>query len=688
MEDATFQEVATNITQLKLLLEAPTEEARVKAKAAGCYYSNMLTETKTEGRLISRTRAKTYWACFAGPYIALHDSPPKLNDVADTPTAVDFVVLSPQTTFQATADTTFTLSQIFQNRSTSMKPEASRTFGCTTEREREEWRCAIQGVVDVLRGDFSLPTTPAQPCVPRVESIKHDAVRLSWTKGDVASTLPTLHYRVCTRKERDAWSEPVLVHASTPFIVIRDLLPGMQYAWRVCATNVLGQGEWSESSHKVSTLRVPQTPPSAPKVLGRGTRTATLEWNGATSGAKQFWGRLSSPVHSIQVSAYVIGHGKETAAAAATSKKFNETVGKCVGVVDGLEPGTSYVFRACAVSYAGNGAASKFSAKCRTLGKPESGPKVTTVVNHTHDTVTLKWKVYGTTKNEAAINGYHLEYEKESESVSETKVTAEMLVARDGGMGGGGVQRVVGADSTTCTISQLLPNTRYRFRIAATNEIGLGPACDYGKYVHTMRAMDVAPAGFAVQQTSRTNSTGATDVGIRLSWKQPTVGKNVAPMTGYKIYCRQPPQPPVELMLLGPEATELDKPLFLEESGGEDGTFSFYICATNALGAGPQSNTSTLQLFKPAAVAAPPSILPPLPPLAPLAPLGGPLAPLPPLAPLAPEDQSAPVASGMSENMSSGEGSASEGGSATCVVCGAFVPLGMKFCGNCGTKMN
>ena len=216
---------------LKLLLLAPTEEARLKAKSAGCHYSNTITENIKEGRLISRFVKKSYWACFAGPYIALHDNAPLL-DTSTTPTAIDYVVLSPETLFDTTTDpndTSFTLKNIFLNKSTSMKPETTRTFHCQTERQVEEWRCSIQGVVEVLRGDFSLPTAPSQPSAPRVESIKHDAVRLSWnptittsttTTSQLTSQLPTLQYYVCTRKERDDWSEPILVHSSTCYIVL------------------------------------------------------------------------------------------------------------------------------------------------------------------------------------------------------------------------------------------------------------------------------------------------------------------------------------------------------------------------------------------------------------------------------------------------------------------------------------
>ena len=355
---------------LKLLINAPSEEDRLKSKSFGCYYSNLLIETKTEGRLITRTRDTQYWACFTGPYIALHEQAPTLDDTGpgDTlPAPCDYVVLSPGTTFTTSGnpnDPTFTLSQVFLNRTVSMVADSTRTFRCASEREVEEWRCAIQSVVEVLRGDFSLPTPPAQPSPPRIESIKHDAVRLSWlpegSPGTLQSTLPTLHYLVQTKQAKEEWSSPILVHALTPYVVVRDLKSGTPYTWRVCATNVLGEGKYSTPSAQVSTLQTPRTAPSAPLVVGRGTEAVTLTWTGAKSGGKEFWGVNTSPVHSININAYLCGDKKKHTVVCA-SQQFNSTVGKCTGVLAGLTPGTAYVFKACAVSYAGNGVFGKES---------------------------------------------------------------------------------------------------------------------------------------------------------------------------------------------------------------------------------------------------------------------------------------------------------------------------------------
>ena len=684
---------------LKLLLLAPTEEARLKAKSAGCHYSNTITENIKEGRLISRFVKKTYWACFAGPYIALHDNAPLL-DTSTTPTAIDYVVLSPETLFDTTTDpndTSFTLKNIFLNKSTSMKPETTRTFHCQTERQVEEWRCSIQGVVEVLRGDFSLPTAPSQPSAPRVESIKHDAVRLSWnpttTTSQLTSQLPTLQYYICTRKERDDWSEPILVHSSTCYIVLRDLLPGTQYAWRVCALNVLGQSIWSETSHKVSTLCAPTTSPSIPKIVERGTHTVTLEWNGSTtSGSKNFWGKLSSPVHSIEISAYDINikntsNNTNNEYQLVTTQIFNDTVGKCTGVVQNLNPGNTYLFRAAAVSYAGNGTQSKTSTKCKTLGKPESGPtkcKISGGVSHTHDTITIEWNEYKSNKNEAEINGYQIDIEKiNNEKINNEKGTpteeTKNEISTTSTKNNTETRTVLNSNATisqnkmTYNVTSLLPNTTYRFRVAATNEVGVGPFCDYGKAVTTMGPFDTEPKSFKVKQTSRTNNSGGTDIGISMKWKKPKMNKNISPMTGYKIYCQQFPSPAVELMVLGPEATELENPLFLEENGGEDGAFSFFICATSILGVGPSSNVEVVQITKPkvASVSDGLSTLPELN----TGVVGGLEATMAPVAPVSAATTSVPV-----------EEEETKGSSNTCVVCGAFVAENMKFCGNCGTK--
>ena len=565
---------------LKLLINAPTEEERLKAKSKGCYYSNMLTETTREGRLISRTIETTYWACFTGPYIALHSKPPDYNSTS-LPPAVDYVVLSPQTIFETSRDpkdTTFTLTNIFLNRSVSMKAEGTRTFRCATEREVQEWRCVVQCVVEVLRGDFSLPIPPGVPSIPRVESIKHDAVRLSWVPNEDGqiSSLPILHYLIQTKKERGDWSMPILVHSLTPYVVIRDLIPGTQYSFRICATNVLGEGNYSKPSPKVSTLRTPQIAPNVPSVVGKAIDAVSLEWEGATSGVKDYWGTLSSPVHSTEIRAYLTTDLSNAVA----SQTFDSTIGHCTGVVNGLEPGTTYVFKSCAVSYAGCGKFSKESKQCRTLGKPESGPEKIKILSYTHDSVELDWgpNVYTAGTDEATITGYSIGIFSES---------GEATVA------------VHDANQTSYTVSGLTSETAYKFRICAVNQVGSGPSCAFSKQYKTKGRLTTAPNSFAVKKLERKNSTGGTEVGVQLSWGKPHVGPNVASITGYKIFCQNVSEggTAVELMVLGPEATELVKPLFLSENGY--GTFNFYICAVNALGMGPQSNTSALELVAP-----------------------------------------------------------------------------------------
>ena len=685
---------------LKLLINSPTEERCLEAKAKGCYYSNTLSETKKEGRLITRTSTTSYWASFSGPYLALHDAAPNHNSTA-LPTALDYVVLSPETVFATSSDpkdTTFTLQKIFLNKSTDMTPESERTFGCSTEREVEEWRCAVQSVVEVLRGDFSLPTPPGTPSVPRIESIKHDAVRLSWTPASSTTALPSLHYLIQTKQEQKDWSSPVLVHALTPYIVIRALLPGTQYAFRVCATNVLGEGDYSPPSSQVSTLRTPQIAPGAPVIIGRATTAVTLEWTGAPSGKQNHWGALSSPVHSIAIHAYERTNGtgsstQEGPSSAAVTQIFSSTVGTYTGVVEGLEPGKAYVFKACAVSYAGQGTLSKASRSCRTLGKPEGGPSKLKIISYTHDSVKLDWgpSKYIGGKNTATITGYSIDVQRNVDSVESDATVPHDSVP------------VPNVEQTSYTVMNLLPGTSYSFRICATNEVGFGPPCNYSTPCTTKGPLVTAPKDFVVALMDRKNSTGTVEIGVSLSWKKPQVGPTVATMTGYKIFSQNKTHgsgasgrgvgegPVVELMVLGPEATELVKPLFLNENGV--GQYEFYICATNDLGLGPPSNTCSLKLATPTAVvdADPNPALsgestatPPSTPMARA--MDAVLTSVPsPATPALPEGGTGATVAEEANMETKGGGALAA--DATCVVCGAFVPIGMKFCGNCGTKM-
>ena len=339
-------------------------------------------------------------------------------------------------------------------------------------------------------------------------------------------------------------------------------------------------------------------------------------------------------------------------------------MGTCTGVVDGLEPGTEYIFRTCAVSYAGDGCQSSPSKLCVTLGSPTGSIGMIRCVQTTHNVATVEWDLYTAGKNEATITEYRVEtsvVNPATGSISDTQVT----------------HNVPGGTATSFQVSSLSPETSYSFRVSAINEIGSGPPSSWSKATTTKGPITEPPSAFSVTTTKRARSAvvvGQAVVvqqkGVKLSWKAPRIGSSVAKMNGYKIFCRKDDvMTYTELVVLGPEASMLEKPLFQEENGA--GKFHFYVCATNALGLGPQSTTCTVVLVeemplvegetKNASEAAP------FDPSATMAPV----APVAPVAPLAPLD---PVG-------------AVEDGPATCVVCGGFVPDGMKFCGNCGTKM-
>jgi hypothetical protein len=487
--------------------------------------------------------------------------------------AVDFVVLSPATsiiTEGLASPNAFRLDQIYLNKTASLEATGSRTFTCASEQQVQEWQCCIQGVVDMLRGESSLPGLPPRPGRPRVEAIKHDAVRLSWpatSQDQNTSRTPLLRFLLSTKKGQSEWGDPIPVHASTPFAVLRRLDPGTPYSWRVAAVSVLGVGDYSKPSKEATTLRPPTKSPGVPQVLSIGTVSVTLSWTGGKTGSNKPWGSLVSPVHGIECRAY--DAAQSAASDPVATCMYDCTLGQCTGDFPGLVSGKKYTFRVAAVSYAGAGPESGASVVIRTLGKPESTPTFAPrIVGATHSEIDVEWDSCEANEGEAPISGYLLQIcDGETRAVITTAAVKNANKMRVGGV---------------------KPSTAYCFTVAMVNAVGTGPSSPHSVIVRTKGPLSSAPNNFSVTNTPDT---------IQMTWTPPHLGPHDADLFGYKVFSQRFPAPAEEIATLGPDNHDLDASFLLETY--VEGPYNFYVCGTNALGVGPQSNTSTITIARP-----------------------------------------------------------------------------------------
>ncbi|XP_041970315.1 fibronectin type-III domain-containing protein 3a isoform X2 [Aricia agestis] len=208
---------------------------------------------------------------------------------------------------------------------------------------------------------------------------------------------------------------------------VRELLPGREYRAWVTACNRVGPGPPSPSL-RFTTAPAPPDAPDAPSVRIESPRSALVEWTAPTdNGAPILHFRVEMSATNVDDAYSEVYRGAETCC----------HVGKLV-------PFTPYFFRVCATNSAGRGAWSAI----RDALTPRAAPAAPAALRHesTADSLHLTWR------SPASHGADILKYRVEVDDMAfETDgPTAERLV------------------------EGLSPDTVYRVRVAAFNELGLG----------------------------------------------------------------------------------------------------------------------------------------------------------------------------------------------------------------------
>jgi len=146
--------------------------------------------------------------------------------------------------------------------------------------------------------------------------------------------------------------------------------------------------------------------------------------------------------------------------------RFNDTpVTGLKYVVDNIAPLTEYQFRVAAVNKFGICSFSEASEMITTKAPSVPGqPRWPVVVQLISTSVTLEWTA---PPSEAEISSYMISY-----GVPGTDIAKYSEARYDG-------------QTTSCTLTQLKPKTKYHFAVAAENEIGRGPLSIFSECVIT-----------------------------------------------------------------------------------------------------------------------------------------------------------------------------------------------------------
>ncbi|KAK2143631.1 hypothetical protein LSH36_825g03009 [Paralvinella palmiformis] len=209
--------------------------------------------------------------------------------------------------------------------------------------------------------------------------------------------------------------------------VVAGLLPGRPYLFQVRPINKAGAGPWSDSLEVVSGPGVPD-PPKMPAVSCRSPHCATITWeepvnNGARITDYRLEWQQRTDTEFVQLYC-----------GSALSYEVKGT----------LNPATSYSFRVQALNSAGAG---PFSAIATCMTPPSSpGPVMSVRASATATSIHLVWKE--PLNNGSPILSYNI------------NVGEKLVMSVD--------------NILDYVIDDLVPETTYRIRVQAVNEIGVG----------------------------------------------------------------------------------------------------------------------------------------------------------------------------------------------------------------------
>ncbi len=222
------------------------------------------------------------------------------------------------------------------------------------------------------------------------------------------------------------------------------LQPNTTYYYKACAVNSAGQSEGYTASFKTQALVVANKPAVTtydPSTYG--TTTATIQgYVSSDSALSSFFFKYGTSSSNLSQTCY--GYGLN-----------GQNSGTFTGDLTGLQPNTTYYYKACAVNSAGQSEGYTASFKTQALVVANK-PAVTTYDPSTYGTTTAT--IQGYVSSDSALSSFFFKYGTSSSNLSQTCY-------------GYGLN---GQNSGTFTgdLTGLQPNTTYYYKACAVNSAG------------------------------------------------------------------------------------------------------------------------------------------------------------------------------------------------------------------------
>uniref|UniRef100_A0A4W3J257 Contactin 1 n=1 Tax=Callorhinchus milii TaxID=7868 RepID=A0A4W3J257_CALMI len=371
-------------------------------------------------------------------------------------------------------------------------------------RHAGKYTCTAQTIVDSTSAsaDLVVRGPPGPPGGVRVEDIKDTFVALSWSRGtDNHSPISkyTIQWKFFDADEwKDAKTDPQNIEGNMETAKVVDLIPWMDYEFRIVATNTLGPGEPSLPSAKVRTLEA--APTVAPSDVGGGGgnhRELTVTWTPLPR--EYHYGSNFGYIVAFKPSAE-----KEWRKVTVSKPDANRYVHKD----DSMSPYTPFEVKVKAFNNRGDGPFSLTAIIYSAEDEPSEAPPQVAVRSTSSTEIEVAWKPV----SPQSVDGYEIRYRK----FIDNEAAAHRV-------------RTVGYN-LTARVKDLKPDTWYHVEVRAYNKAGAGPPS---------RTVQVVTKKGPPSQPPKIVSVTPIGTHFQIVWEGVTALSNESNVEGYKVLYRR-----------------------------------------------------------------------------------------------------------------------------------------------------
>ncbi|XP_066489779.1 contactin-1 [Tiliqua scincoides] len=316
-------------------------------------------------------------------------------------------------------------------------------------RHAGRYTCVAQSIVDnaTASADLVVRGPPGPPGGLKIEDIRNTSVVITWSRG-TDNHSPISNYTIQARTFlseywKDCKTDPPLVEGNVESAKVIDLIPWMEYEFRIMANNILGMGDPSIPSPKIRTEgSPPNVAPSEVSGGGGSNRELTITWV-----------PLPREYHFGNNFGYVVAF-----------KPFDQydwkrvtvpqaEAGRYVHKDESMPPTSQYQVKVRAFNNKGEGPFSLTAIIYSAEDAPTERPRNVNVKVLSSTEATVSWQhIFN-----PAVTGYQIRYW----SIHEKEIAANKIQAS--------------SQNISARLENLKPDTQYRVDVAAFNTAGIGP---------------------------------------------------------------------------------------------------------------------------------------------------------------------------------------------------------------------